>query len=202
MVEFRAGAAARSADLVGDSVAINGESVLRLLYGAGEELEGIVVWHASQWLPDPPASTPPSRAGTSYVPDGDALTIQLFKGKRIPAELHGGTVTFTGGLEVALSLDADGRLMLAIVFSVSRWLPPGALRAGEAIAQLRVLRVAGEDDTVFLELVPGGSESTTQTEGLEVEGFEIHAAYDSNSHLVGFLVPGASRVLPSPFNEP
>jgi hypothetical protein len=50
VVEFREGAAARSAVLAGDEVDVDGEPFLRLLYGVGEELEGIIIWNASRWL--------------------------------------------------------------------------------------------------------------------------------------------------------
>ncbi len=49
VVEFRKGAAKRSATLDGNGVDVDGIPFLRLLYGASKELEGIIVWNASRW---------------------------------------------------------------------------------------------------------------------------------------------------------
>ncbi len=53
VVEFREGAAQRASELERDAVDVNGEPWMSLLYGAGRELEGVVVWHASRWLSVP-----------------------------------------------------------------------------------------------------------------------------------------------------
>lgn len=50
-IEFREGIACRSEPSEGDAVEINGEEVLWLQYGAGEELEGIWIWHVSRRVP-------------------------------------------------------------------------------------------------------------------------------------------------------
>jgi hypothetical protein len=51
-IEFREDTASRSEPLQGDVVEINGEEVLGLQFGPGEELEGIWIWHASRRVPE------------------------------------------------------------------------------------------------------------------------------------------------------
>ena len=197
-IEFRAGAAGRSESLHGDAVDIDGEPLLRLLWGNAAELEGIIVWKASRWLPKP-APEPNSLPGASYTLNGDALSLKLFEGESVPNELHGGTTRFPSGLEVALNLDPEGRLQLAVVFDASTWLP--AHISEPSSTNLGAWPVAGKQDTVFLELVAGSVNRVVSTDGVVVEGFEIHAAYDSSGRLLGFIVPSASRCLPPPFDR-
>lgn len=50
-IEFRPGAATRAGDLATDALEVNGEKVLWLLWGTANELEGIVIWKASERVP-------------------------------------------------------------------------------------------------------------------------------------------------------
>ena len=140
-----------------------------------------------------------SPAGTSYLPQGDALIVKMFDGDIVPTESRGGTTRFANGLEVALSLDADRRLFMAVVFFATNWLPKGTLGSMSQPHNLRLLTVAGEDDTMFLELVPGAAATFASNEGIEVEGFELHAALSSYGRLIGFILPNAPRSLPDPY---
>ncbi len=143
-------------------------------------------------------ATSHSRPGSYYVRDGDVLSVKLFDGETVGGELHGGTTMFPSGLKVMLQVHDDGRLHLVVVFAASQWLPEDTL--GVPGAELRVMGVEDHPDTVLLEVAPGRAGDTTSTEGLEVEGVEIAAAYDSAGRLVAFIVPGASRQLPAPFD--
>jgi hypothetical protein len=194
-VEFRKGASTRAPSLIIDDVVINGERVLGLLWGKAEELEAIVVWDASRRLPWLAGSPP----GTSYRHRDDVLVVKLFAGETVPEDLHGGTVDFPSGLRVALSLTSEGRLYMVIVLDAALWLSPAAL-SGQA-ADLTVGAVAGATDTVVLEIESGGLVRESSVDGVEVESFEIRAVYDGDRHLLGFIVPNATRALPPPFNS-
>lgn len=191
-IEFRSGAATRGGH-TRDTVDVNGEDVLHLLWGPAEELEGIVIRNASRRLPRP---SPP---GLYPVPQSDALLLRLFAGEDAPVTMRIGETAFPSGMRVLLSLDAEGRLWSVTVLEASRWVSPDTL--GQRSVDLGVLPVQDVPNAVFLEVAGGRAEELDATERLLVEGLEIRAAYDSYNRLLGFIISQASRKLPPPFDQ-
>ncbi len=194
-IEFREGASERSASLKVDAFEINGEQVLHLLWGPGEELEGLVILNASSRVG---GSSPLAAAGTTYLPTDDALAVKLFAGTAVPDALQTHTTQFPGGPLVELSIDRDGRLFLIMVLEVSLWMNP-LFALGQGVP-LNVISVPGSPNTVALEIEAGGLARQASTDSIEIGGFEISATYDGDRRLVGFVVPNASRRLPPPFS--